>query len=136
MLGIKKDFYTTSLINMKTEITGNINSEGEIVINGLVKGNISGNEIYIGKSGMVEGKIIGEKIIVEGRCEGNIEAKSILLKPSSKIFGDVYHDKISIETGAQINGKLREKKFLTQEKKPKAPKVVKAKTTSKVKTKK
>ncbi|MCT4552615.1 MAG: polymer-forming cytoskeletal protein [Alphaproteobacteria bacterium] len=128
MLGIKKDFYTTSLINMKTEITGNIKSEGEIVINGLINGNITGNEIHIGKSGMVKGKIIGEKIIVEGRCEGNIEAKSILLKPSAKIFGDVYHDKISIETGAQINGKLREKKFLSQEKK--------TKTTTKSKAKK
>jgi cytoskeletal protein CcmA (bactofilin family) len=89
-----------------TTLTGDLISAGDCRIDGTLKGNITANsKIYIGKTGMVEGKINCNSIEIEGKAKADITATELLsLKASANLNGNIRINKISIEPGANFVG--------------------------------
>ena len=89
-----------------TSVSGEINSDSNIRIDGLVKGIINTKgRLVIGPNGRVEGDIICLNADIEGELVGNIDVKELLsLKASSKIQGDIITSKLMIEPGAIFTG--------------------------------
>jgi cytoskeletal protein CcmA (bactofilin family) len=103
------DSPTINLISIGTEITGDIKSNGDIRIDGSLKGilNTKG-KVVIGPTGKVNGEVICKNSEVSGVIEGKITVGQLLnLKSSSKIYGDISTSKLSIEPGALFSGNCK-----------------------------
>jgi cytoskeletal protein CcmA (bactofilin family) len=100
------DNNTINLISNGTDITGDIKSNGDIRIDGTLKGNLSTKgKVVIGPTGKVSGEVYCKNSEVSGIIEGKIMVGQLLnLKASSKILGDICTAKLSIEPGALFTG--------------------------------
>lgn len=95
-----------NLIGNGTTITGEVQSDGDIRIDGLLKGNVSSKaKVVVGPTGTIEGDIHAENVDVSGKVNGRIEAEGILfLKESAQIQGEFQANKLIVESGAALNG--------------------------------
>jgi cytoskeletal protein CcmA (bactofilin family) len=98
-----------SLIGTGTTITGDIVSNGDIRIDGVLKGNIRGSaKILIGQDGVVEGDIEGAQADIMGKVEGKIVVKELLnLRSNAVIKGDIRAGKLQIEPTVVFNGQCQ-----------------------------
>jgi len=89
-----------------TSIEGEIISEGNIRIDGKVKGTVSTKgRLVIGSEGNIEGNVICCNADVEGALVGTIKVSELLtLKSTAKLQGDIVTSKLSIEPGAVFGG--------------------------------
>ena len=97
---------SSSVISSDTVIKGKIDFKGELLIEGKASGDIVGDNLTLGPSAKVDGKIIVKAITVQGTFTGFIRSDSVRLDAGSTVKGDVEHSEISIETGANFNGKV------------------------------
>lgn len=103
------DNATINLISLGTDITGDIISNGDIRIDGSLKGSLNTKgKVVIGTTGKISGEVICKNSEVSGIVEGKITVGQLLnLKASSKIFGDIVTSKLSIEPGARFTGNCK-----------------------------
>ena len=97
---------TINLISQGTEITGDVKSNGDIRIDGILNGNmITKGKVVIGPTGRVKGEVECKNSEVSGVVDGKISITQLLnLKASSKIYGTIITSKLSIEPGAIFTG--------------------------------
>jgi len=93
-----------SIVSGGLSIEGKLISDGEIQVDGSVKGDIDCQVLTIGVSGLVVGEVIAEAVRVYGKVEGKIQAKSVFLASTASVFGDMLHDSLAIEPGASLEG--------------------------------
>ena len=103
---------TTTAINLigaGTEITGDVNSNGDIRIDGTLTGNLkTAGKVVIGETGKVNGEIDCKNSEVLGEIHGKIKVSELLsLKATSKIFGDIITKKLAIEPGSKFTGNCK-----------------------------
>ena len=94
-----------NVVGKNTSIVGDIKSEGDFRIDGIVEGTIkTGGRLVIGASGSVNGKIICDNADIEGIFSGELLVNNLLtLKATAKISGDVAINKLLVEPGAEFN---------------------------------
>ena len=97
---------SSSVVSSDTVIKGKIDFKGELLIEGKVSGDILGDNLTLGPSAKVDGKIIVKAITVQGSFTGFIRSDTVKLDSGSTVKGDIEHSEISIETGANFNGKV------------------------------
>lgn len=95
-----------NLIGAGTEITGDVNSNGDIRIDGVLTGNLyTKGKVVIGESGRVKGEVNCKNSDVEGLIEGKINVLELLsLKKSARIIGDINTNRLAIEPGSKFTG--------------------------------
>jgi cytoskeletal protein CcmA (bactofilin family) len=98
--------FSASIIGAGNTITGNITADGDIRIDGTVKGHVfSKAKILIGVEGLVEGNIHCREADITGQVNGNINTQEILhLKGNAVITGDIHTSKLFIEPTVSFNG--------------------------------
>lgn len=96
-----------NLINSGTEISGDIVSNGDVRIDGKLRGTVQSRaRLVIGQTGTVEGDIKAQHADISGQIKGNILVEGMLtLKASAKVYGDIVTSKLVVEAGADFNGK-------------------------------
>ncbi|MEQ8363125.1 MAG: polymer-forming cytoskeletal protein [Cyclobacteriaceae bacterium] len=97
---------STNTIGKGTVLEGNIETYGNIRIEGKVIGNIkSKSKIALGNSSQVEGNIIAQNADLEGEVKGKIEiSEMLILKATAVVHGDIITGKLVVEPGAVFNG--------------------------------
>ncbi len=97
----------TTIIGAGTTIVGDIESNGDIRIDGTLKGNLNGKaKILIGTEGVVEGNMNANYADIQGKITGNIKVNDLLLlRGRAKIDGDIYAGKLQVEPTVSFNGK-------------------------------
>lgn len=100
------DGASINLIGNGTGIVGDINSNGDMRIDGSLKGNIViTGKLVVGPSGAIEGNVQCQNADVSGEINGKITVSELLsLKASAKVLGDIVTGKISIEPNASFTG--------------------------------
>lgn len=95
-----------NLIGPGTKIIGNIETNGDIRIDGNIDGNIvSKGRVVIGNNGFVKGEIHCVNAELSGVLNGKVVVTELLsLKASSKVSGEINIGKLSIEPGAIFTG--------------------------------
>jgi len=99
----------TTIISSGVKIEGTVTTNGNIRVDGEIKGDmISENNITVGESGSVNGKINASVISIGGTVTGSLEAKEKLtLTSRGKINGDIIVKAFVIEDGGLFNGNCR-----------------------------
>jgi len=98
-----------TLIAPGTIITGDIVSNVDVRIDGILKGNISGSaKILLGEDGLVEGNIEGRQADIMGTVRGKLMIKELLsLRGNATVNGDIVAGKLEIESTVTFNGKCQ-----------------------------
>jgi len=98
---------STSIISIDTIIRGDLESNGDMRIDGKLIGNIDCKaKLLIGPQGIVEGNIKGNNADIHGKVNGNIKLNGQLnLIGKSVITGDIHVGKLQIESTVCFNGK-------------------------------
>ncbi len=96
-----------SIISANLHIVGNLKTEGEVQVDGMIDGDVSGNALTVGEKATVKGEIIAQEVEVRGSVEGRILAKTVRLSKTAHVVGDIIHEILSIESGAYIEGQLQ-----------------------------
>jgi cytoskeletal protein CcmA (bactofilin family) len=100
---------SSSIIGKGTSVEGDLNTVGNIRIEGDVKGNVTCQaKIALGQSSYVEGTVLAQNAEIAGEIQGSIEvAELLILRPSAVIHGDIVTNKLVVESGATFNGSCR-----------------------------
>ncbi len=93
-----------TIIGADITIVGDLNSEGEVQVDGFFDGDIRTKTLLIGESATVKGEIVGDTVRVYGRFTGQIKARAVTLCKAARVVGDILHEKLSIENGAFLDG--------------------------------
>jgi cytoskeletal protein CcmA (bactofilin family) len=97
---------SVNIIGAGTNVTGEIQSNGDFRIDGQLKGtiNIKG-KLVVGPSGKVDGEVNCQNAELSGELIGKINVNELLtLKATSRLNGDIITGKIAIEPDAQFTG--------------------------------
>jgi len=94
-----------SLISADITIEGGVTGDGELQIDGVVRGDVRVGRLTVGETGHVEGSVYAEAVEVRGRVVGSITSKQVRLYGTSYIDGDITHEQLAMETGAFFQGR-------------------------------
>jgi cytoskeletal protein CcmA (bactofilin family) len=97
---------SASIIGAGNIITGDIESNGDIRVDGTVKGNVYCKaKVLIGPSGLIEGSMQSNEADISGSVNGNIVTKGLLvLKGNACVTGDIHTAKLFMEPTVSFNG--------------------------------
>jgi cytoskeletal protein CcmA (bactofilin family) len=100
------DFSAMNKIGDGTAIIGDINSNGDIRIDGTITGTVNcKGKLILGPSGSVIGDISCSNAEISGNIKGNLQVTELLnLKLSATVNGEISTGKLSIEPGANFSG--------------------------------
>lgn len=103
---IEQENNTINLIGAGTNIKGDVESAGDIRIDGTLRGNLrTKGKVVIGTTGLVKGEVYCKNSDVEGKIEGKINVNELLsLKATCTILGDIAAKRLAIEPGAKFTG--------------------------------
>ncbi len=93
-----------SVISPGLTVTGNLESEGAIQVDGTIEGDVRGNSVVVGEGATIKGAVYGDTVKVAGKIEGKIEAQSVSVTRSGHMKGDIIHERLEIEGGAHVDG--------------------------------
>ena len=96
-----------SILSSDLHVIGNLNSDGEIQIDGVVDGDIFTNTLMVGEAAVINGEIHADTLIVHGTVNGQIKSKSVSLMKSAHVVGDILHEDLAIEKGAFLEGRCQ-----------------------------
>ena len=96
-----------SRISSALKVTGQLESEEDIQVDGHIEGDIRARKVTIGAGATVKGTVYGEDVELSGTVTGKIEATNVVLSKSARMSGDVIHKALQIEKGAYIDGHCR-----------------------------
>ena len=88
-------------------IKGNLQSTGDIQIEGTVEGDIRAHLLTIGESATIRGEVIADDVVINGRIIGRVRGLKVRLTSSAKVDGDIIHKTIAIESGAHFEGSVQ-----------------------------
>lgn len=94
-----------SLLAQNLVVEGSIQSDSEVQIDGLVRGDVRVERLTIGETGRIEGQVAAETAEVRGRVVGAIIAKQVRLFSSACVEGDITAEQLAIEPGASFEGR-------------------------------
>ena len=94
-----------SLIASDITIEGNVVGDGELHVDGVIRGDVRVPRLSVGETGHIEGSIQAEAVEARGRVIGSITAKQVKLLGSCYIDGDITHEQLAMETGAFFQGR-------------------------------
>ncbi len=96
-----------SIISPDLEIVGDLKSDGEIQIDGTVKGDIKAHMLTVGEQGKVDGSTVAETVRIFGTVNGRVQAKTVRLDKSARVTADITHETLTIEAGAYFEGQVQ-----------------------------
>jgi cytoskeletal protein CcmA (bactofilin family) len=96
-----------SVIAPDLTVTGNLESDGEVQIEGEVHGDIYAGRILVGEQAHITGALVADEIVIGGSVQGSIRGNHVTFQSASHIEGDVFHKSLAIEQGAFFEGKSR-----------------------------
>jgi len=98
-----------NIIGQGTEIDGEITSDNDIRVDGVLKGLVkSKSKVVIGSTGTIEGDVVCKNADITGKLMGKLSVSDLLfLKSSANVQGDIVTNKIVVESGAIMNGTLQ-----------------------------
>jgi len=97
----------TTIISAGSKLEGSIATEGTLIVDGSVTGNIKCDSLEILQDGNLEAKVEAENVSVAGCFEGEmICSGKLTVFSKGKVIGDVSYGTLSIESGGALDGSV------------------------------
>ena len=98
-----------NVIGKGTIIEGNVYAEGDLSVEGVVKGDVTTKtKLVAGIDSVIEGNILAQHAEIAGRVQGTVKALGLLvINSSGTILGDVITKDLNVESGSIFNGRLQ-----------------------------
>jgi cytoskeletal protein CcmA (bactofilin family) len=100
---------TPSLIAQHTQLVGDIDTQGALLVNGSVRGNGRvGGEVALSSGAHWEGDLHAQRAVVAGTLKGSLTVEDKLeIGASARLQGRISARRIAIALGAQVEGEMR-----------------------------
>src|SRR5688572_32713628 len=95
---------TQSVIDAWLTITGNLESQGDVRVEGQVAGDIRCANLVVGRDATISGDIVAEEAMVRGKVKGTIRANRVILQDTACVESAIYHKVLSVDEGATFDG--------------------------------
>lgn len=112
---------TRSVIDAWLTITGNLQSEGEVQVDGQINGNINCAHLIVGNDATIVGDIAAEDVVVRGKLQGMVRANRVVLQDTARVESEIIHKLLSIEEGAIFEGMARRRQNPLQDENAASP---------------
>ncbi len=96
-----------SIISRDMVITGDLDTPGEVHVEGSIRGDVRCARLIIGATGNVQGHIFATTVRIHGSVQGEINAEEVFLLNGSDVSGDVIQTMLEIAPGAAFEGAVR-----------------------------
>lgn len=95
-----------TIIAAGTEIQGNIESRGDIRVDGTLIGNLkTSSKVFIGPQGKVQGDVEADQADVQGTINGMVQVSGLLsMQAGCQIHGNVRTGQLQVAASAIFNG--------------------------------
>ena len=80
-----------STISEDLTITGNVESKGELHLNGRVQGDVRCVALVLGENAQLEGNVVAEDVMIRGRLIGSVRALKVMLQSTAHVEGNLVH---------------------------------------------
>lgn len=96
-----------SIISADMKVVGDLQSGGDVQIEGSVEGDIKSRTVTIGEAAKINGSVNADTASILGSVNGKINAVTVRIAKSANVQGDINYQTLSIEEGAVIDGQIR-----------------------------
>ena len=96
-----------SIVSAEMTIHGDLQSAGDLQIEGTVVGEIEVAKLVIAEGGSVSGNIVAKDVRICGALNGSVRSVMVTLTSTARVVGDIYHEILAIEAGGQLEGQSR-----------------------------
>lgn len=97
-----------TVIGPDTVLNGNIDCDGEIRIEGRVRGYVHAASLTVSPKGIIEGEVIADDLAVQGYIKGPLRAGHVHLLSGALVEGNLTCVTIAIDNGAHLSGTVRQ----------------------------
>ena len=98
----------SSLIDARLTITGNLDSEGDLQVDGRVQGRVRCQQLIVGTDATIDGDIVAAEVVVRGKVKGVIRADRVQLQEAARVESEIIFEKsVGIDEGASFEGEIR-----------------------------
>jgi len=96
-----------TVVGPSVKIQGDLNSEGNIKIEGMVSGKVKTSQSVIAVPGSkIAADVLAGNAVIGGEIQGNLKvAGHLIMQSTAKILGDITCTVLRVEDGAQFTGK-------------------------------
>ena len=102
----QKPTVSHSIISADLTITGDLHSDGGIIIEGQVKGDIVGDIVKIVSGATVLGNVRARDLIIDGGVTGTVRTGTVKIGPQAVFEGELQYDHLEVAKGAQVDVKF------------------------------
>lgn len=103
------DTRVPSIISASLRIVGDLVSEGDVQVDGVVEGDVRARSLTLSEGAEVKGQIEAESVQIRGNVHGQITAEQVELGSTAHVTGDIVHSVLSVEAGAFVDGHCRQR---------------------------
>ncbi|WCL52773.1 bactofilin family protein [Gimibacter soli] len=105
---------TPSILSADVTIEGNVTVNGELQLDGTIKGDVVCGELVMGEHGSVTGTVTADSATIRGNIKGEVKVRVLRVEKSAVINGDLYQESLSVEAGAKLTGRIADLSTVTR----------------------
>ena len=98
---------TRSVIDPWLRITGNLEGEAELQIDGHIRGDIRCTKLVISKGATVDCNVTADEVIIRGRVIGVVRGNRVVLQEGAYVENEICYKRLCIEEEAHFEGVVR-----------------------------
>ena len=99
--------YNSITIGKGVTFVGSISARGKAFINGVVTGEISVDDLQVGESGVIKGKIKSREMEVHGEIHDDVSCAEHVLVHSTGLFnGKLIYGELEFQKGGRVTGSM------------------------------
>ena len=104
---------TRALIDACLKINGDLETEGEVQVDGKINGNIRCAHLTVGRGATIIGDITADEVVVRGTVTGVIRGNRVILQDGAHVESEIFQNKLTIDEGACFKGMIRDQEEST-----------------------
>jgi cytoskeletal protein CcmA (bactofilin family) len=98
------------VIGTGVTFNGTITAPGKAIVNGNVTGELTADDLLIGKDGQVTGVVNAREIDVHGELNQDIVCREhILIHNTGRVSGSLEYSELEIQRGGQFRGNMKQR---------------------------
>lgn len=94
-----------SVVAPDLSVLGDVDCPGEMVILGVVEGDVRARTLVIESGAHIEGRVFAGRLVVGGSVNGPVTATDIRIESTARVIGNITHNMLTVEPGAYLEGR-------------------------------